>query len=294
MRKTGFVAIVGLANAGKSTLMNALVQQKVSIVSPKPQTTRDSIVGIWTDEDSQIVFVDTPGFFKSRNALGDYMLKSIDSAVSDVDCVLVVIDGHDGIDDKEISQITRHAKRGSPIVVAVTKIDITQPQALMPQLAKLNSIAEIKEVYCVSARKNKGVEQLREALKKYLTGDVMYFEEGDVTDRSRRYMVSEIIREKVLLACDEEIPHGVGVAINKMQREEGVWDIDATVLVEKASHKPIVLGKNGSKIKSIGMHARESIQKLLEERVYLTLWVKVKQDWRNNQSVLNELGYSNK
>ena len=121
MRKTGFVAIVGLANAGKSTLMNALVQQKVSIVSPKPQTTRDSILGIWTDEDSQIVFVDTPGFFKSRNALGDYMLKSIDSAVSDVDCVLVVIDGHDGIDDKEISQITRHAKRGSPIVVAVTK-----------------------------------------------------------------------------------------------------------------------------------------------------------------------------
>ena len=246
MRKTGSVAIVGLANAGKSTLMNALVQQKVSIVSPKPQTTRDSILGIWTDEDSQIVFVDTPIFQKQKRAGRLYAQKHRQRRVRRG----LRAGGNRRarrIDDKEISQITRHAKRGSPIVVAVTKIDITQPQALMPQLAKLNSIAEIKEVYCVSARKNKGVEQLREALKKYLTGDVMYFEEDDVTDRSRRYMVSEIIREKVLLACDEEIPHGVGVAINKMQREDGVWDIDATVLVEKASHKPIVLAKTAAK-----------------------------------------------
>lgn len=294
MRKTGFIAIVGLANAGKSTLLNALIKQKVSIVSPKPQTTRDSIMGIWTDDDSQIVFVDTPGFLQSKNALGDYMLRSIDNAVTDVDCIMVVIDGHDGISDRELAQIAKYKKQSAPIVVVVTKIDIVQAEKLMPQLAKLNEIEGIAEVYCVSARRNRGVEELKQALKKYLTGTEVYFEEDDVTDRSQRYLVCEIIREKVLLGCENEVPHGVGVQLNKMQCENGSWDIDATVLVEKASHKPIVLGKHGAMIKEIGIHARESIQKLLEAPVYLTLWVKVKEDWRNNPSVLNELGYTSR
>ena len=294
MRKTGFVAIVGLANAGKSTLLNALIRQKVSIVSPKPQTTRDNIIGVWTDADSQIVFVDTPGFLKSKNALGDYMLKNIDNAVADVDCILVVIDGHDGIDDKDLAQITKYRKSGAPLVVAVTKIDITQPEKLMPELAKLNGVEGIAEVYCVSAKRNRGVDDLKNALKKYLTSDVMYFEEDDVTDKSQRYLVCEIIREKVLLCCEQEIPHGIGVQLNKMQYEGDGWDIDATVLVEKASHKPIVLGKHGAMIRSIGTHARQSIEKMLEDKVFLTLWVKVKEDWRNNASVLNELGYSNR
>lgn len=294
MRKTGFIAIVGLANAGKSTLLNALIKQKVSIVSPKPQTTRDSIMGIWTDDDSQMVFVDTPGFLQSKNALGDYMLRSIDNAVTDVDCIMVVIDGHDGISDRELAQIAKYKKQSAPIVVVVTKIDIVQAEKLMPQLAKLNEIQGIAEVYCVSARRNRGVEELKQALKKYLTGTEVYFEEDDVTDRSQRYLVCEIIREKVLLGCENEVPHGVGVQLNKMQYENGSWDIDATVLVEKASHKPIVLGKHGAMIKEIGIHARESIQKLLEAPVYLTLWVKVKEDWRNNPSVLNELGYTSR
>lgn len=294
MKKTGFIAIVGLANAGKSTLLNALIKQKVSIVSPKPQTTRDSIMGIWTDEDSQIVFVDTPGFLQSKNALGDYMLRSIDNAVTDVDCILVVIDGHDGISDRELAQIAKYKKQSAPIVVVVTKTDIVQPQKLMPELAKLNEIEGIAEVYCVSARRNRGVDELKNALKKYLTGTEEYFEEDDVTDRSQRYLVCEIIREKVLLGCENEVPHGVGVQLNKMQYENGAWDIDATVLVEKASHKPIVLGKHGAMIKEIGIHARESIEKLLEARVFLTLWVKVKEDWRNNPSVLNELGYTSR
>ena len=295
MIKSGFIAIVGLANAGKSTLLNQLVGQKVSIVSPKPQTTRDSILGIWTDDEVQMVFVDTPGFLQSKNALGDYMLRSIDTATQDVDAVVVVIDGHDGISDKEIGQVKRYAKGGVPVVVAVNKIDITQPEKLMPELAKLNEVEGVSEVYCISAKRNKGVEELKVALKKYLNGTELYFEEDDLTDKPMRYLVAEIIREKVLLSCDNEIPHGVGVAINKMQQlDDGTWDIDATVLVEKASHKPIVLGKQGAKIKSIGVHARESIEKLLEEHSYLTLWVKVKEDWRNNPSVLNELGYSNK
>ena len=292
--RTGFIAIVGQANAGKSTLLNSLVGQTVSIVSPKPQTTREQIMGIWTDADSQMVFVDTPGFLHSKNALGDYMLRSIDSAVQDVDCILVVIDGHDGIDDREIGQIGKYRKQGTPIVVAVTKIDISQPARLMPELDKLNGIEGINEIYCVSAKKNNGVEELKQALKKYLTGTEMYFEEDDVTDKTQRFAVSEIIREKVLLACDNEIPHGIGVAVNKMQQNGSAWDIDATVIVEKASHKPIVLGKHGEMIKSIGIHARESIEKLLEAKVFLTLWVKVKEDWRNNPSMLNELGYSNR
>ena len=292
MRKTGFIAIVGFANAGKSTLLNALIKQKVSIISPKPQTTRDSIMGIWTDDDSQMIFIDTPGFLTSKNALGDYMLKSIDTAVQDVDCILIVIDGHDGIDDKELSQIVKYRKRNVPIVVAVTKTDITQPDKLMPELAKLNGMEGISEVYCVSAKRNKGVNELKQGLKKYLTGNSMYFEEDDITDKSQRYMVGDIIREKVLLCCEQEIPHGVGVALNKMQYEDGAWDIDATIIVEKASHKPIILGKGGAMIKGIGVHSRESIEKLLDARVYLTLWVKVKEDWRNNPSMLNELGYS--
>ena len=165
--------IVGFANAGKSTLLNALIKQKVSIISPKPQTTRDSIMGIWTDDDSQMIFIDTPGFLTSKNALGDYMLKSIDTAVQDVDCILVVIDGHDGIDDKELSQIVKYRKRNVPIVVAVTKTDITQPDKLMPELAKLNGMEGISEVYCVSAKRNKGVDELKQGLKKYLTGNAM-------------------------------------------------------------------------------------------------------------------------
>ena len=297
MRKTGFIAIVGLANAGKSTLLNALIKQKIAIVSPKPQTTRDNILGIWTDESTQMVFVDTPGFLKSKNALGDYMLKNIDNAVSDVDCILIAIDGHDGIDDKELQQIELYSKKGLPIVVAVTKSDITQPEKLVPHLAKLNNYPCINEVFCISATKNKYVQDLKDALKKYLSGTDMYFEEDDVTDKSQRYLVQEIIREKILLALDEEIPHGVGIELNKMEyvEAENRWEIDANVIIEKQSHKPIILGKRGEMIKSIGTAARQSIQKLLDARVYLELWVKVKEDWRNSKYVMTELGYlSNK
>ncbi len=296
MRKTGFIAIVGLANAGKSSLLNALIKQKVAIVSPKPQTTRDNILGIWTDDNSQMVFVDTPGFLKSKNALGDYMLKNIDSAVTDVDAILLAIDGHDGIDEKELAQIDLYSKKGLPMVVAVTKTDITQPEKLIPHLAKLNQYECISEVFCVSAHKNKYVEDLKNALKKYLSGTEMFFEEDDVTDKSQRYLVQEIIREKILLALDEEIPHGVGIELNKMQwnEEDDRWEIDANVIIEKASHKPIILGKRGEMIKTIGTSARQAIQRMLDERVYLELWVKVKEDWRNNKYVMTELGYFTK
>ncbi len=293
--KTGYIAIVGLPNAGKSTLLNSIIGQKVSIVSPKPQTTRDSILGIWTDSDSQMAFVDTPGFIvNSKNRLGDYMLHSIDTSVVDVDAIVLVIDGHDGIRDRELAQIDRYAKHNKPLIVAVSKTDISQPAKLMPELAKLNEISGITEVYCISARRNKNVTELREALKKYLTGTTMYYEEDDVTNRSTHYMVQEIIREKVLLCCEDEIPHGVAVQLNKYTYNEdmGQWDIDANIVIEKASHKPIILGKQGAMIKRIGTMARQSIVKLIDSRVHLELWVKVKEDWRNNQYMVNQLGYS--
>lgn len=293
--KSGFIAIVGKPNAGKSTLLNSLIKQKVSIVSPKPQTTRDAILGVWTEDGCQMVFVDTPGAIRPQNALGDYMARAIDRSVEGVDCVMAVVDGHDGIDGGELNLIEKYAAKGVPLVVVVTKTDIAQPEKLMPELDKLNGIEGIGEVFAVSAKRNRNIDELREGLKKYLTGIEMYFGEEDVTDKSQRYIVCELIREKILLGCEKEIPHGVGVTVNKMEYDEnrGIWDIDANVIVEKRSHKPIILGKQGQKIKEIGLHARQSIEKMLEAKVFLTLWVKVKEDWRNSQFMLGEIGYKN-
>ncbi|MDD4290901.1 MAG: GTPase Era [Clostridia bacterium] len=296
MIKSGFIAIVGRANAGKSTLLNCLIEQKVSIVSPKPQTTRNRVLGIWTEDDYQMVFVDTPGIFNPKNKLGDYMLKSIDNATKDVDCILAVIDGHDGIDEKELDVAIKYVSTGIPVVAVVTKQDISQKETLINELAKLNAIEGLQSVWVVSAHKNKNVKELREELKKYLKDDVMYFEKDDVTDKSQRFMVCEIIREKILLGTDEEIPHGIGVELNKMEYnpKRDIWSIDANIIIEKASHKPIILGKHGAKIKEIGSYARQSMEKLLGTRVFLQLWVKIKPDWRNSDFMLKEIGYDKK
>ncbi|HPG92764.1 MAG TPA: GTPase Era [Clostridia bacterium] len=293
---SGFIAIVGKPNAGKSTLLNSLIQQKISIVSPKPQTTRDAVLGIWTDENCQMVFVDTPGSIKPKNALGDYMAKTIERAVVDVDCILLVIDGHDGISDEEIELVKKYGAKNIPLVVAITKTDIAQPEKLMPELSKLNAFENIKEVYSVSAKRNRNIDELKDGLKKYLKSSAMFFPEEEITDKSERYIVCELIREKILLCCEKEIPHGVGIVLNKMEYDENalIWDIDANIIVEKQSHKPIILGKQGKNIKEIGLRARQSIEKMLDARVYLALWVKVKEDWRDNPYMLNEIGYKDK
>lgn len=293
--KSGFLALVGKPNAGKSTLLNSLIRQKVSIVSPKPQTTRNKILGIWTQDDCQMVFVDMPGIIRPKNTLGVYMEKSIDSGVRDVDCVIYVTDGHKGINDDDISLMRKYAG-GAPMVVAVTKTDICQPETLMAQLEKLNSLDFVKEVYCVSAKRNKNIDLLKDGLKKYLTDTVKYFDDDDVTDKSQRFLAAEIIREKILMLCDNEIPHGVGVTINKMtyDKVKKLWDIDANIIVEKASHKPIVIGKQGRMLKQIGSYARESLEKMLQSKVYLALWIKVKEDWRNSDFMLKEIGYDKK
>ncbi len=294
--KSGFLALVGKPNAGKSTLLNSLIQQKVSIVSPKPQTTRNKVLGIWTEDDCQMVFVDMPGIIKPKNTLGQYMEKSIDSGVRDVDAIVYVTDGHKGISDEDIELMQKYGDKEVPMVVVVSKTDICQPEKLMVELAKLNDLTFIKEIYCISAKRNRNVGQLKEGLKKYLTDSIKYFDDDDVTDKSQRFLVTEIIREKILLLCDNEIPHGIGVTLNKMEynKLKKMWDIDANIIVEKASHKPIILGKQGRMIKQIGTYSRESIEKMLESKIYLSLWIKVKEDWRNSDYMLKEIGYDKK
>ena len=294
--KSGFLALVGKPNAGKSTLLNSLIQQKVSIVSPKPQTTRNKVLGIWTEDDCQMVFVDMPGIIKPKNTLGQYMEKSIDSGVRDVDAIVYVTDGHKGINDEDIELMQKYGAKGVPMVVVVSKTDICQPEKLMLELAKLNDLDFIKEIYCISAKRNRNVNQLKDGLKKYLTDTIKYFADDDVTDKSQRFLVTEIIREKILLLCDNEIPHGIGVTLNKMEynKLKKMWDIDANIIVEKASHKPIILGKQGRMIKQIGTYSRESIEKMLESKIYLSLWIKVKEDWRNSDYMLKEIGYDKK
>ena len=294
--RSGFIALVGKPNARKSTLLNSRDRQKVSIVSPKPQTTRNKILGIWTQDDCQMVFVDMPGIIKPKNTLGKYMEKSIDSGVRDVDCVVFVTDGHKGISDDDVALMTRYSAGGAPMVVVVTKTDICQPETLMTQLAKLNGLPFVGEVYCVSAKRNKNIDMLKDGLKKYLKDDVKYFDDDDVTDKSQRFLAAEIIREKILLLCDDEIPHGVGVTINKMtyDKVKKMWDIDANIIVEKASHKPIIIGKQGRMLKQIGSYAREGLEKMLQAKVYLALWIKIKEDWRNSDFMLKEIGYDKK
>lgn len=294
--RSGYIAIVGKANAGKSTLLNSIIEQKVSIVSPKPQTTRNKILGIWTEGMTQMIFVDTPGILKVNNKLSDFMARSITSAVKDVNCILVVIDGHNGIKDDDIKLLEKHIASKIPTIAVISKTDISQPEKLMPELSKLNSVAGLDSVWAISAKRNRNVKELREYLKRFMTDDTFYFDEDDVTDRSQRFIVCEIIREKILLSLDEEIPHGIGVQLNKMEYDprRRLWDIDANIIVEKASHKPIIIGKKGQMLKDIGSHARSSMEKMLGDRVYLSLWIKVKEDWRNSDFLLKDIGYDKK
>ena len=294
--KSGFVAIIGKPNAGKSTLLNSLVGQKISIVSPKPQTTRNKILGVLTEENTQMVFVDTPGLLQPKNTLGEFMKKSIDSGIKDVDAIVYVIDGHKEFSPDDLERIEKYAQGKIPVIVAVNKIDITQPEKLIKEVDKLNELKNVKKVYTVSAANNKNIAALKEGLRAFLTDDNRYFADDDVTDRPQAFIVTEIIREKILLLTDEEIPHGIGVTLNKMRFNEvkSIWEIDANIIVEKAGHKPIIIGKKGTMLKEIGSRARISMENMLGSKVYLTLWVKIKEDWRNSEFLVKEVGYNKK
>lgn len=295
--KSGFVAIVGRPNAGKSTLVNALVGQKVSIVSPKAQTTRNNIMGILNDSEYQIVFVDTPGQNATKSHLDDYMQKSIKGAVSGVDVIVVAIDGTKNITDFDKEIIRKYTDLGLPIILALTKIDAMAEDKVFKTLLSLGNIPNISEIVPVSSVKNKNTDELVKVLLKYLPEideEEKYFEDDIYTDKSLRFICSEIIREKALYFLDKEIPHGIAVSIVKYEEGESLTTIDAEIICEKDSHKNIVIGKGGSMLKKIGHEARVSFQKVIQQKVNLNLWVRVKENWRDNIGFLNDIGYNNK
>ena len=291
--KSGVVAVVGRANAGKSTLINVLVGEKVAIVSPKPQTTRDRILGILTRDDYQIVFEDTPGIYKASTLLNARMQKSTENSVKDVDLILFVIDGHEGVLDSDIETLKKYSSQGVKTLCAFTKIDIMPKEKLYSELAKFSDIEGVK-VIPVSARKGKNLKELLNEILNCLPEGEPLYSDDVISNRSEKFMIAEIMREKILLLCDKEIPHGVAIIINEFSlREDGkVYDINLDVICEKYNHKAIIIGKQGKKLKEICTFARQGMEKFLDAKVFLTVYVKVKEGWRNNPSKLKEFGYS--
>ena len=290
--RSGYVAVIGRANAGKSTLINVLVGEKVSIVSPKPQTTRDRILGVLTEEDYQIVFVDTPGIYRARNALTDMMMRTTETSARSVDFILYVLDGHDGITQEDFDLIRKYKALEIPMAVAYTKIDIMPKENIPLDMAKFSDSGLDVDVFPVSARKGKNVRALKEFLIEQMPEGEKIFEEDIVSDKSERFMIAEIMREKILLKFDKEIPHGIAIVINEFFRNEnGVYEINLDIVCERANHKAILIGKQGKAIKEVSSFARQDMEKFLGAKVFLTTYVKVKEDWRDRPNMLKEYGY---
>ncbi len=290
--KSGYVAVIGRANAGKSTLINVMVGEKVSIVSPKPQTTRDRILGVLTEEEYQIVFVDTPGIYKARNALTDMMMRTTETSAKSVDFLLYVVDGHEGIDEEDFALMKKYKELGIPMAVAYTKIDIMPKENIPLDMAKFADSGLDVDVFPVSARKGKNVKALQSFLAEKMPEGERVFTEDIVSDKSERFMISEIMREKILLKFDKEIPHGIAIVINTFAlQENGVYDINLDIVCERANHKAILIGKQGKAIKEVSSFARQDMEKFLGAKVFLTTYVKVKEDWRDRPNLLREYGY---
>ena len=290
--RSGYVAVIGRANAGKSTLINVMVGEKVSIVSPKPQTTRDRILGVLTEDEYQIVFVDTPGIYKARNALTDMMMRTVETSARAVDFILYVLDGHDGISEEDFELIRKYKALNIPMAVAYTKIDIMPKENIPLDMAKFSDADMDIDVFPVSARKGKNVKNLKEFLVKQMPEGEKVFEEDIVSDKSERFMISEIMREKILLKFDKEIPHGIAIVINEFTRnEKGVYEVNLDIVCERANHKAILIGKQGKAIKEVSSFARQDMEKFLGGKVFLTTYVKVKEDWRDRPNMLREYGY---
>ena len=290
--RSGTVAVIGKANAGKSTLINVLVGEKVAIVSPKPQTTRDRILGVLTREDGQIVFVDTPGIYRQRNALTGLMMKTTETTAKDVDAVLYVHDGHAGVKEDDIALMKRYSGLGLPMLIAYTKTDI-MPKENIPADAKLLYEAGVAaDVYPVSARKGRNIRQLEDAVLALLPEGEPLFPENVVSDRSERFMIAELMREKILLKYEQEIPHGVAIVINTFEKHEnGAYEINLDIVCEKKNHKAILIGKQGQALKETASFARLAMEKFLGAKVFLTVYVKVKEDWRDREGLIREFGY---
>ena len=290
--RSGYIAVIGRANAGKSTLINVMVGEKVSIVSPKPQTTRDRILGVLTEDDYQIVFVDTPGIYKARNELTDRMMRSVETSARSVDYILYVVDGHDGITEEDFTLMRKYKELGIPMAIAYTKIDIMPKENIPLDMSKFSDAGLDLDVFPVSARKGKNIKALKEFLVEQMPEGEKIFEQEIVSDKSEKFMVAEIMREKILLKFDKEIPHGIAVVINVFRlQENGVWEVNLDIVCERASHKAILIGKQGKAIKEVSSFARQDMEKFLGAKVFLTTYVKVKEDWRDRPNLLKEYGY---
>ena len=288
--RSGFVAIMGRPNVGKSSLMNRFVGEKVAIVSNHPQTTRSKLLGVATGEDWQIVFVDTPGLHTPRTKLGEFMMKSAQDAKEGVDAVLAVVDGQ-RIGKGDLAVLADLSKMQCPKFLAVNKIDVVTPEKLMPQLATLND-CRFDSVFSVSARRGDNVDALLQALIAAMPEGPKYFPDDMITDQPERVMCAEIIREKALNNLRDEIPHGVGVDILQIKKiGDNLTEIHADLYCERASHKSIIIGKQGAMLRKIGSEARVDIEKLMGTKIMLRLWVKVREDWRNRAGDLRTLGY---
>jgi GTP-binding protein Era len=291
--KSGFVAILGEPNAGKSTLVNRFVGEKVSIVSPKPQTTRDKLSAVLTTDKYQIVFVDTPGAVKPRNKLARYMQKSIESAQEGTDIVILVIDALKGVSQNDCLIAEKYS--GKPFICLINKIDEAEPRQVMP-LIKYFQDKNVSDIYPISAKTGENVDLVLNRIVALLPAGEKYFPDGVLTDRGEIFCAAEIIREKALYYYQQEIPHGIGVNITKYEyiEDKDITEIDAEIFCEKEGHKAIIIGKDGQGLKKVGAAARRELERMAGGKVFLSLWVKVKKDWRNNDFLLRELGYDSK
>ena len=289
--KSGFVTLIGRPNVGKSTLMNYLIGQKIAITSNKPQTTRNRIQTVLTTEKGQIVFVDTPGIHKAKNKLGEYMVNVAERTLNEVDVVLWLVEPATFIGAGE-QHIAKQLKRvNTPVILVINKIDSVKREEVFSAIDAYKDIYDFAEIVPVSARSGSNADELIDVVMKYLPYGPQFYDEDTVTDQPERQIVAELIREKALHALEEEIPHGIAVAIDQMKQRGKVMHIDATIICERDSHKGIIIGKQGNMLKKIGSTARFEIEKMLECQVNLKLWVKVKKDWRDSEYLMKNFGY---
>ena len=289
--KSGFVTLIGRPNVGKSTLMNYLIGQKIAITSNKPQTTRNRIQTVLTTDEGQIVFVDTPGIHKAKNKLGEYMVNVAEKTLNEVDVVLWLVEPTTfiGAGEQHIAKQLQRVK--TPVILVINKVDSVKREEILPAIAAYKDIYDFADIVPVSARSGDNTDELLRVIMKYLPYGPQFYDEDTITDQPQRQIVAELIREKALHSLQDEIPHGIAVAIDRMKMQNKVMHIDATIICERDSHKGIIIGKQGSMLKKIGSTARYEIERMLDCKVNLKLWVKVKKDWRDSEFLMKNFGY---
>lgn len=292
--KSGFVTLIGRPNVGKSTLMNQIIGQKIAITSNKPQTTRNRIQTVYSEENGQIIFLDTPGIHKAKNKLGEYMVTVAERTLNEVDVILWLVEPTTfiGAGEQHIVEILKRVK--TPVILVINKIDTVKKEELLPVISSYQKLHDFAEIIPVSAASGENKENLIDTIFCYLEEGPQFYDEDTITDQPERQIVAELIREKALRLLNDEIPHGIAVSIEKMKERKGgkIMDIDATIICERDSHKGIIIGKKGAMLKNIGMNARKEIENLLDQQVNLQLWVKVRKDWRDSDMFLKNYGYN--